>query len=144
MVYCGVDYGHWNPIKYDGKKIRKQLGLEKNFVYLFTGRPGVSKGLEYLIKAVPLISVPNAKLLAIVSKDKAYRKRYKLIIRLIEKLKIKDKVVIHDSVPYKELPNYIKAADTVVVPSLAEGFGFTTAEACAMGLSPAVPFTTGG
>ena len=71
--------------------------------------------------------------MALVSRDKDYKKRYDHIISLIKKLKIEDKVIIHDSVLYNELPNYVKAADCVVVPSLAEGFGFTTVEACAMG-----------
>ena len=135
VIYNGVDYTHWNPGKFDGKKIREKLGLKRNFVYLFSGRPGISKGLEYLIKAVPLISkkIPNAKLLAIVSRDKAYEKRYGYIVNLINKLGVKDKVILHDPVSYKELPDYIKAADCVVVPSLAEGFGFAAAEACAMG-----------
>ena len=35
VVYNGLDYNHWNPKKYDGQKIRRELGLEKNFVYLF-------------------------------------------------------------------------------------------------------------
>lgn len=133
VVYNGVDYEHWDAKKYD-KDIRKGLVLEKNFIYLFSGRPGISKGLEYLIRAVPLVArkIPNAKLLAIVSKDKAYEKRYKHIMSLIRKWGIKDKVIMHDPVPYRELPNYIKAADCVVVPSLAEGFGFAAAEACAM------------
>ena len=39
VVHNGVDYNHWNPKKHDGKKIRKKLGIEKDFVYLFTGRP---------------------------------------------------------------------------------------------------------
>lgn len=135
LVYNGVDYEHWEPRRYDGKKIREELGLEKNFVYLFYGRPGISKGLEYLIKAVPLIAkeIPRAKLLAIISKDKAYLKRYKYIFELIRKLKVEDKVKILNPVSYKELPGYVKAADCVVVPSLAEGFGFTAAESCAMG-----------
>ena len=144
VVYNGVDYEHWNPKKYNSNNLKKQLNLEKNFIYVFTGRPGVSKGLEYLIKAVPLISkmIPNAKLLAIVSKDKTYEKRYKLIKDLIKKLKIEDKVILHDPVNYKELPKYIKLADCVVIPSLAEGFGFSAAEACAMGKPVIVSNTT--
>lgn len=134
VIYNGINYNYWNPQKYNGKKIRKKLSLEKNFIYVFTGRPGTSKGLEYLIKAVPLISkkIPSAKLLAIVSKDKAYKKRYSYILNLIKKLNIKDKVIIHDPVSYQELPNYIKASDCVVIPSLTEGFGFAAVEACAM------------
>ena len=144
VIYNGVDYEHWNPKKYDGQKIRKKLDLEKNFVYLFYGRPGISKGLEYLIKAVPIISkeIPRAKLLAIVSKDKAYEKRYKFIIDLINKLRIGDKVLIHNPVSYSELPGYIKLADCIVVPSLAEGFGFAAAEACAMDVPVVASNTT--
>ena len=32
----------------------------------------------------------------------------------------------------RRLPDYVYCADTVVVPSLSEGFGFAAAEACAM------------
>ncbi|MBU1622047.1 MAG: glycosyltransferase family 4 protein, partial [Nanoarchaeota archaeon] len=134
VIHNGIDYNHWNPSKYDRNKIRNQLNLQHNFVYLFHGRPGTSKGLIYLIKAVPLISklIPNSKLLAIVSKDPAYKKNYQKIIKLIKKLKIENQIILHNPVNYQELPRYIKAADCVIVPSLAEGFGFSAAEACAM------------
>ena len=52
---------------------------------------------------------------------------------MIKELGVKDNVILHDPVSHKELPSYVKTADCVVVPSLAEGFGFTAAEACAMG-----------
>jgi len=144
VVYNGVDYDFFNPKKYNGKKIRKNFNLEKNFVYFFYGRPGVSKGFEYLLNAVPAISerIPNSKLFAIVSKDKAYIKRYNYMKKLIKELNIEDKVILRDPVPHKELPNYIKAADCVVVPSLTEGFGFTAAESCAMNI-PVVASNTG-
>jgi D-inositol-3-phosphate glycosyltransferase len=143
VVYNGVDYDHWDPKKYNGEVVRKNLSLN-GFIYLFSGRPGVSKGLEYLIKAVPLISkkIPNAKLLAVVSKDEAYSKKYKFILKLIDELGIKDNIILHDPVSYKELPNYIKASDCVVVPSLAEGFGFAAAEACSMGKAVVASNTT--
>ena len=134
VVYNAVDYNHFNPSKHNGNMIRIKLGIEDKFVYLTYGRPGISKGIEYVIKAAPLISerIKNSRLLLILSKDKAYRKRYNYIISLIKELKIEDKVILLDPVSYKELPYYIKAADCVVVPSLTEGFGFTVAESCAM------------
>lgn len=134
VIYPGIDYNLFNPKKYSMQKIRKKLGLKNNFVYMFYGRPGVSKGLEYLIKAVPIIAkkIPTSKLLAIVSRDKAYQKRYALMLRLIKELKIQGKIMLLDPVPWKELPYYLKAANCVIVPSLTEGFGFTAAEACAM------------
>ncbi len=143
-IYNGVDYDFWNPNKYDGEIIRNKLGLQDNFVFLFYGRPGVSKGLEYLIKAIPKIieKVPNAMFFGIVSKDKAYQKRYDMILDMIKNLGIENNVIMHDPVPYKELPNFIKMADCVVIPSLTEGFGFTTAESCAMDKPVVVSNTT--
>ena len=132
VIYNGVDYDFFDQKKYDNR-VRKKLSLA-GFVYLFYGRPGISKGLENLIKAVPLISkkIPNSKLLAIISKDKAYQKRYNHILNLVKKLNIQKNIIIHDPVKFKELPYFIMAADCVVVPSLTEGFGFAAAEPCAM------------
>ncbi len=134
VVYDGVDYEFWNPKKYDKGKVRNMLGL-KGFTYMFYGRPGITKGLEYLIKAVPIISrqIPNAKLIAIVSKDRQYMKRYNYILKLIDELNVKDKVILLEPVKRNELPEHIMASDCVVVPSLTEGFGFTAAESCALG-----------
>ena len=133
VVYNGLDYS-----TFYGKKVtedyRRKLGLSEDFVLFASGRPGVSKGFEYLINAMPQIvqKIPKAKLVLILSKDPAYAKRYKMMLELIEKLGIKDKVMVLDPVPYKELPSHISMADCVVVPSITEGFGYTTAEACAM------------
>lgn len=135
-VYNGVDHNLWNPQKYNREHIRKRLNLSNNFIYLFSGRPGMSKGLEYLINAVPLISrnIPSARLLMLMSKNKAYEKSYDSILRLIKKLRVEDKLLIERPPPYRELPAYFKAADCVVVPSLAEGFGFSAAWSCTLGV----------
>ena len=143
-IYNGVDYNLWDSRRYTSQAVRKRYGLEKNFVCLFNGRPGMSKGLEYLIKAMPLIcqKIPSAKLVALVSRDKAYAKRYDYIIELIKRTNMVDRVRILNSVPYKELPEYVKTADCVVVPSLAEGFGFAAAESCALGVPLVASNTT--
>ena len=134
VIYCGIDYALWNPRKYSSVKLIKKLNLQNNYIYLFYGRPGISKGLQYLIQAVPKIhkEIPNSKLIAIVSRDKSYRKLYDSIIKMVKELCVEDYVKIINPVQYLELPKYIKAADCVVVPSLTEGFGFTAAESCAM------------
>jgi len=133
VVYNGIDYNLFDSEKADGKVIRQKLGLSNEFVYVYYGRPGVSKGVEYLVQAVPLISkrISDSKLLLILAHDP--KDRYENIKRMIKDLNIKDKVILIDPVPRDELPNYIAASDCVVVPSLSEGFGFTAAEACAMG-----------
>jgi D-inositol-3-phosphate glycosyltransferase len=133
VIYCGIDYDLFDAEKADGEAVRRKLKLEHEFVYLYYGRPGISKGVEYLVEAVPLIAqkIPNSRLLLLLAHDP--KNGYENIKRMVDKLKIKDNVILLAPVPRKELPGYIAAADCVVVPSLSEGFGFSAAEACAMG-----------
>ena len=42
-------------------------------------------------------------------------------------------ISVIDPVPLERLPDYINIADTVVIPSLSEGFGFSAVESCMMG-----------
>jgi len=132
VVYNGVDNELFNPAAADGKAVRQKLGLKDEFVYLYFGRPGIAKGLEYLIKAVPAIAsiLPGSKMLLILGKEPA--DGYKKILDLIAALKVGQHILRIDPVPRGELPGHIAAADCVVVPSVSEGFGFSAAEACAM------------
>jgi glycosyltransferase involved in cell wall biosynthesis len=132
VVYCGVDYELFNPAKYDQQEAKKELGLGDSFVYLFYGRPGISKGVEYLIEAVPAISrnIPHSKLLLILASDP--KERHEYIMNLMEKLGVNGNVITKSQLPPEELIRHIAASDCVVVPSLTEGFGLVAAEACAM------------
>jgi len=132
VIYNGINYEFFSPSRADGEKIRKRLRLESEFIYMYYGRPGASKGLEYLILAIPMIAkkIPNSRALLILGNKP--RDRYQQIQWMINDLNIRDKIILLDPVPGDELPGYIAAADCVVVPSLSEGFGFTAAEACAM------------
>ncbi len=129
VIYNGLDYAHFNPKKHSGKTIRKKLGLEKNFVCLTYGRAAPSKGLEYAAKSIQFLKIPKLKYVFIVAKD--YSNNHRQLLRIISKNK--DKTMLLEPVPYQELPDYIAASDCVVVPSLSEGFGYTAAEASAMG-----------
>lgn len=136
VVYNSVDYSHWNPEKYDGIKVRNDLGINDKFVTLFFGRPVTSKGLDYLIRAVPsLVSkIKNFVLVGLVSENFETLKYRDRSLKLVKDLGIENKVIFRKSVPYSFLPSFVKASDCVVIPSLAEGFGFSAAEACAMGV----------
>lgn len=133
VIYNGIDYDLFNPKKVDGKIVKHQLNLGNEFIYMCYGRPGISKGVEYLIEAVPLISqrIPESRLVILLGRDPS--DRYQHIKRMIKNLGIEDKIILLAPVPRSELPSYIAASDCVVVPSLSEGFGFSAAEACAMG-----------
>jgi D-inositol-3-phosphate glycosyltransferase len=132
-IYNGIDNSLFTPQE-DKKTSRQELGLPQNsFIYMYYGRPGLSKGVEYLIQAVPLILkvIPDSKLLLILSNDP--QDKYKKITEMIRHLKIENIVILLDSVSVNTLIDYISASDCVVIPSLSEGFGFAAAEACAMG-----------
>ena len=131
-IYNAVDYKHFNHKKHSKKAIRQKHDVDDNFLVLTYGRPGPSKGIEYAIKSVPLINVPRLKYMFILSKNKQYVMRLRKLKRLIRKLNVQRKVILLEPVPHKELPKYVRAADCVVVPSLAEGFGYTAAEASAL------------
>jgi glycosyltransferase involved in cell wall biosynthesis len=132
VIYNGIDYELFNPSKADGTAVRAKFGIGNDFIYMYYGRAGISKGLEYLIQAVPLISkdIPNSRLLLILGDEPKERRDH--ILEMISRLRIEKQMTLLRPVPKDELPNHIAAADCVVVPSLSEGFGFTAAEACAM------------
>ena len=132
-VYNGIDYEFFNPKYYDRDSLRIQYKLDDKFVYLFYGRPGLSKGLEYLISAIRLVrdKIPNSLAYLIVGNEP--KDRRDMIYEMIDVLDIGDSVRLIASVPYVILPHQIMASDCVVIPSLSEGFGFSAAEACAMG-----------
>ncbi|MDI6785161.1 MAG: glycosyltransferase family 4 protein [bacterium] len=132
VIYCLLDLDFWNPNKYHKKNVRKILGFRNEFLYLYYGRPGISKGVEYLVRAVPIIrkSIPKSRLILILSKD-PYDK-YLIIKKIIKQLNIENNVLLLESKNIKELPYYIVAADCVVVPSLTEGFGYCAVESTIM------------
>lgn len=140
VIYNGVDYNIFDSEKYKGeaKQIRKKLeelsGKKRDSIYLFYGRPGVSKGFEYVLRAVTRISIrmPGSLFVAILGKRPG--KRYDMFRKEIEKHPSKDNILLLDPVRYKELPSYLKSVDCIVVPSLTEGFGYCVAESCALGI----------
>ena len=129
-IYNGLDYEFWNEKKVTGHlELRKQLGLQNKLVYFSWGRPGESKGFEYLIKAVSLAKVDAVFLLMLSSIDN-YQKKYNKLVRLINKYNVDVRII--NSVSHEQLRVFLKMADFVIVPSTSEGFGYTTVEAVAM------------
>ncbi|MFA6553690.1 MAG: glycosyltransferase family 4 protein [Patescibacteria group bacterium] len=131
-IYPGIDNDFFNPGNYSKDKIRSQYYQRNDFVCLFFGRPGWAKGVDYLVNSFSIVSkhIKGAKLLLLLSKDPY--SRYQEIVSLISRLNLSGSVRVISSVPRNELPEYIASADCVVIPSLAEGFGFSAAEASAM------------
>jgi len=134
VVYPAVDYAFWNRDRFAPAPLRRDLGLpDDDFVYLYFGRPGVSKGVEYLIDAAALVSrrMPNSRLVLVLGTEpKAQVRR---ILARIGQHGLTDRVVVAKPLPRETLAEWLLAVDCVVVPSLSEGFGYSAVEAAALG-----------
>lgn len=128
VIHNGV-----NIIEFSSKKrktyrneIRRKLKINnKEILLLFVGSPFARKGLEYLIKALPLIK-GNVRVL-IIGKD-----RIKPYIKLAQKLNVNDKIIY---IPFtKDIHKYFAASDIFVFPTLYEPFGLVILEAMSIGL----------
>ncbi len=141
VIYNGLDYGFWNIQKVGRAEIqsmKKKFGVEKNFLYFSWGRPGVSKGFEYLIRAFPAVAerVPHARLLLMLSASPQYRKKRQELVQLAEKMNKSSNhkaISIIPSLSDRELRTLLVAVDCAVIPSVAEGFGYNSVQAAAMG-----------
>lgn len=133
-VYGGFDSSYFDPVRYDGSIIRARHRLQNEFLCFSWGRPGMSKGHEYYLHAIPIIlqKIPDARFILMLSDTKTYAQRTRYLMDIIKQHGIQDNVIIVDAVPRPELGHYLKAADCVVIPSLAEGFGYAVLEAAAM------------
>ena len=102
------------------------------FNYLYYGRASRSKGIIYLIDAVPLIAkaVPGSVLtLVVFPEPRSDFEHLKRRIRLLGQ----DAGIELLLSPAADLPRMLRRADVLVFPSLSEGFGLAIAEACQLG-----------
>lgn len=136
-IYNGFDHDFWNSFSFtsdDRNNLRKKIDGEEQVIYFSWGRPGVSKGFEYLIQAFPLVQqhVPQARLLLMFGSVEKYQQKYQELRGLITTLSLEKNITILSSEQDQGLARYIHAADGVVIPSLSEGFGYNVLEAVAM------------
>lgn len=133
-IYPSHEPAFWDRSLYTARPLRKEIGVsDETFIYIYFGRPGVSKGVHDLIEAVPLVAerVRGSRLVMLLSREPA--DQYARVLRRIRELNLQDDVVILDSVSRESLPEYLLAAQCVVVPSISEGFGYAALEAATLG-----------
>jgi glycosyltransferase involved in cell wall biosynthesis len=134
VVYPAVDYGFWDAGAHTPADRRTRLGAPDGaFVYLYFGRPGVSKGLEFLIDAAVEVRArrPDSRLVLVLSPDPAAQ--HAELRRRIAHRGLEDHVTVLDPVPRHELPGLLLAADCICIPSISEGFGYAAVEAALLG-----------
>ncbi len=131
----GVDLERFRPAG-DRGAVRRELGLPRTGAILFTARRLVPRmGLPNLVTAFAAVHErwPEATLVI------AGRGRLEEELRSqAASLGLADAVRLEGFVPDDKLPEYYRAADLFVLPSVAfEGFGMVTLEALASG-TPAI------
>lgn len=108
-------YDVFNYGKISAEKARKSLGIKGDTI-LFFGFVRKYKGLEYIIRAMPIVLKKRKMTLLVVGDFLELKKETE---DLIKKLKIGDYVKLLDTyVPNEEVGKYVCASDALVLPYL--------------------------
>jgi glycosyltransferase involved in cell wall biosynthesis len=139
LIPNAIDVQRFNP-SLDGSKIRKRLRISRNTV-VFTLRSHEPKyGLEYLIRAAPVVAKEKEDVVFVIGGDGSLRHYHE---QLSAELGLKEKMIFTGRIPQSEVPYYYAMSDIVVVPSLQEAFGLVVSEAMACG-KPVIGTWVGG
>lgn len=131
VVYFGFDEEPWRCVVDVGTR-RADLGVPDKAFFVFAyGRAGLSKGFDVLIRAFDSVvaRVPGAVLLLALSAGEQERSDLSNLMILAG-----SSVRIIPPMSFDDLIATVKVSDCLVVPSLAEGFGYTTLEAGVAGI----------
>jgi N-acetyl-alpha-D-glucosaminyl L-malate synthase BshA len=127
LVPNGVDTEEFCP-NLDSSLIKKKLGIEEQRVVFTLRNHRTRYGIEYLIRAAPLVIKERDDVVFLVGGDGPLRDFHE---RLAVNLGVKDKVIFVGRIPENQKPHYFAMSDIVVIPSLQEAFGLVVSEAMA-------------
>lgn len=135
MIYMCSGTDDFDSIQDNRQELCEFAGIDKTeTIFLYFGRPGQSKGIFVYLNAIKLIDpklAKKAKFIFILAKEPhGERQRF---LQQVQKENLGSLIVVRDSQPRAKLLEYIKSSDFVVIPSITEGFGFTTVESCLLG-----------
>jgi glycosyltransferase involved in cell wall biosynthesis len=103
----------FNPEKYDGNDLREKLGLSRDFVVFHHGVLAPTRGLFETIKALSILRDCHRDLkLFFLGNGPSVQ----LLKNAACEGSVKDRVIIHEQVDYKEVPKYIAICDVGIVP----------------------------
>jgi D-inositol-3-phosphate glycosyltransferase len=131
VVPCGVNMELFQPM--DRMTARRELGLSDEKVLLFVGRIDPLKGIDRLLKALPLLKNHESLRLIIIGGDDNSRSEVNKLQSLVSELGIQKAITFQGLVRQEQLPRFYSAADACVVPSYYESFGLVALESLACG-----------
>jgi glycosyltransferase involved in cell wall biosynthesis len=139
LIPNGVDLKRFNP-NVNGSHLRKKLGVEGRTIVFSLRHHEPEYGLEYLIRAIPIVAKEKEDVVFVIGGDGSLMKFHQ---QLANDLGIRDKVVFVVSIPRDEVPYYYAMSNLTVVPSIQEAFGLVVSEAMACG-KPTIGTNVGG
>jgi len=133
LVYNGVDSDFWDAKKVSKKTMkdwRKKYGWWDRFVLLYYGHSGKSKGLDYLIEALPTIFTQYPDILFVC--NLIHAKRDMETKQKIRNLWYHKNIQLFSGFSLDNLRTLVAASDCIVAPSLSEWFWSVHAEVSSM------------
>lgn len=150
MIPPGYDDNRFFPVSEATRKaIRQDFGFrDDQKVVASIGRLSRNKGFDLLVDAFSVVAqrADDVILRLAVGSESEGTTEDPMREELEDKIKsygLEDRVILTDSLPDEEMPDYYRAADVFCLPSRYEPFGMTAIEAMACG-TPAVLTTHGG
>jgi D-inositol-3-phosphate glycosyltransferase len=131
VVPCGVNMALFRPI--DKMSARQKLGLSDGKILLFVGRIDPLKGIDQLLKTIPLLKNHNGLRLIVIGGDENSREEVGKLEKLSDRLVIRNRVTFQGLIKQDQLSYFYSAADVCVVPSYYESFGLVPLESLACG-----------
>lgn len=150
MIPPGYDDNRFFPVSEATQQaIRQDLGIPQDKkVVSSIGRLSLNKGFDLLVDAFSVVAERADDVvlrLAVGSQGEGVTED-PLRAELEQKIRdygLEERVILTDSLPDEEMPDYYRAADVFCLPSRYEPFGMTAIEAMACG-TPTVVTTHGG
>jgi len=129
----GIDLERFNP-NVDGLEVKRKVGWEDNKIIITTRNHFPIYGIEYLVRAIPIVleGVPEARFLIIGDGPLTNR-----LQKMTEELGVEPYTHFTGKVPNQQIPRYLRAADIYVSTSFSDGTSASLLESMACGL-PAV------
>jgi D-inositol-3-phosphate glycosyltransferase len=142
VIPCGVDLDAFTPgTPAQREMARQRLASDGRPMLLFVGRLDAIKDLDLLLASVARMRTDAV--LHIVGGDPDGDPELDRLRALASDLGIAERVRFPGAVAQRDLPDYYRAADALVVTSRYESFGLAAVEALASGL-PVVAAQVGG
>jgi glycosyltransferase involved in cell wall biosynthesis len=134
-ISCGLDTERFSPVNPEQKKVRRAtLSLPDAFVFAYSGKLNLGKGLDVLLRAWKRIAQEkgNIHLVLIGGGAEHFMSCERELRDFVDHWGLGERVTFTGYVANVE--HYLQAIDAFVFPSLKESFGLAPLEAMACGV----------